>query len=215
VVESSTTPALAPLFRESAVKKIPSLFARDPSNPRVISDDYHPLADWVVRGEGVATRKWDGTAILIKGGQLYARFEAKHGKQPPPDFVPAQDPDPATGDQPGWVPAIRREDCWIREAYETTLQRHGSLKEGTYEACGPKIAGNPEHLTEHQLIRHGSDVLDGMLSNIRVPRDKAGLIAFFSSNDIEGVVWWRQIGQDDCDKIKITGKALGVRRSQS
>lgn len=191
------------------MKKIPSLFARDPSNPRVISDNYHPLADWVVRGEGVATRKYDGTAVLIKDGRLYARFDAKHGKQPPPDFVPAQDPDPATGHHPGWVLATRREDCWIREAYENTVRLHGALKEGTYEACGPKIAGNPEQLTEHHLIRHGSVVLDD------VPRDKARLVEIFSRNDIEGVVWWRHLGQDDCDKVKITGNALGVKRPQS
>ena len=184
------------------MKKISSLFARDPNNPQVITDAYHPAAAWVVAGEGVATWKWDGMAVLVRGGQLYARYDAKHGKTPPPGFEPAQEPDPNTGHRPGWVPAVRPEDVWIRAAAEAT----GVLKDGTYEACGPKIGGNPEGLTEHRLIRHGSIVIYG------VPRDKVGLIDYFRTNDIEGVVWWQCVGDDDCEKIKITGKALGVRR---
>ena len=89
------------------MKKIPSLFARDPANPRVLSDAYHAAADWVVRGEGVATRKWDGTAVLVQGGAVYARYDVKAGRSAPLAFVPAQDPDPATGHHPGWVLGAR------------------------------------------------------------------------------------------------------------
>jgi hypothetical protein len=184
------------------MKKISSLFARDPSNPRLITDEYHPAAAWVVAGEGVATRKWDGTAVLVRAGRLYARYDVKHGKTAPPGFEPAQEPDPNTGHHPGWVPAERPDDKWIRSALEAA----SIVEDGTYEACGPKIGGNPERLTEHRLIRHGTDVL------IAVPRDKAGLVAYFSENNIEGVVWWRREGEDDCEKIKITGEALGVKR---
>jgi hypothetical protein len=173
------------------VKKIPSLFARDAANPRVLSDAYHAAADWVVRGEGVATRKWDGTSVLIRDSVVYARYDAKAGKAPPPGFFPAQDPDPITGHHPGWVPASRPEDRWIR---------------ATYEACGPKINVNPERLEAHRLIRHGAEILT------EVPCDKAGLIEFFAARDIEGVVWWRVASDDACDKVKITGEALGVRR---
>lgn len=187
------------------MKKIPSLFARDPANPRVLSDAYHDAADWVVRGEGVATRKWDGTAVLVQGGAVYARYDVKAGRTAPLGFVPAQDPDPATGHHPGWVPATRLEDRWIRAAAEAS----GSLADGTYEAVGPKIGGNPERLEDHRLIRHGALVLPD------VPRDKAGLVDYFSRHDVEGVVWWRAAGDDACDKVKITGEALGVRRPRS
>jgi hypothetical protein len=187
------------------MKKISSLFARDPNNPRILTDIFHPDADWVVAGEGVATRKWDGTAVLVRGGKLFARYDVKHGKAAPPGFEPAQDPDPSTGHHPGWVPAERPDDKWIRAAAEAA-KAAGQLDDGTYEACGPKIGGNPEGLIEHRLIRHGRDVLDA------VPRDKAGLVEFFRANNIEGVVWWRRQGDDDCDKIKIIGEYLGVRR---
>jgi len=222
------------------MKKISALFSRDPSNPRILTDDYHPAAAWVVAGEGVATRKWDGTAVLVRGGVLFARHDVKRGKAPPPGFEPAQDPDPNTGHHPGWVPTTRREDAWIRLAAFTTAESieksasvpertdffHRSphhtnnggrlcrcstclllwIEDGTYEACGPKIGGNPERLTEHRLIRHGRDLL------VDVPRDKEGLVRFFSTHDVEGVVWWRDLGDPDCDKIKITASALGVQR---
>lgn len=184
------------------MKKIASLFARDLTNPRILTDTFHPLAAWVVSGEGVATRKWDGTAVLVRAGRLHARYDVKHGKTAPAGFEPAQDPDPHTGHHPGWVPAERPEDKWIRAAAATM----GALEDGTYEACGPKIGGNPEGLTEHRLIRHGRDILDVP------PRDKAGLVAFFHANDVEGIVWWRRVNDDDCDKVKITGEALGVPR---
>jgi hypothetical protein len=190
------------------MQKISSLFARDPNNPRIITDTYHPNAAWVVAGEGVPTRKWDGTSVLVRGGRLFARYDVKHGKIAPADFEPAQDPDPNTGHHPGWVPAERPEDAWIRAAAEATAAAAptGVLADGTYEACGPKIGGNPERLTVHWLYRHGDLVIND------VPRDKAGLVNYFRTNDIEGVVWWQRKGDDTCEKIKITGKALGVRR---
>lgn len=180
------------------MKKIPSLFARDGSG---LTADYHPSALWVVAGGGVATRKWDGTAVRWLDGQLWARYDAKGGKPTPPGFVECQEPDPITYHRPGWVPATRPEDKWIREAAGAT-----SRQDGTYEACGPRIGGNPERLDSHVLIRHGALQLED------VPRTRDDLIAYFTEHDIEGVVWWRDSTNVDCDKVKITGAALGVRR---
>jgi len=182
------------------MKKIPSLFTRTPDG-RALTPEYHPLAAWVVNGEGVATRKWDGTAVRFVDGTLWARYDAKRGKALPAGFIPCQDPDPITGHHPGWVPATRPEDKWIREA-ATGM----SLENGTYEACGPRIGGNREGLNAHMLIRHGAE------ERVGVPRDYAGLVAYFASHDIEGIVWWRDLKNDDCDKVKITGVALGIKR---
>lgn len=187
------------------MRKIPSLFARDPSNPSILTDAYHPLAGWVVAGEGVATRKYDGTAVLVRDGEVFARYDAKRGKAPPPDFIAAQDPDPNTGHWPGWVPATRAQDKWIREAANRTGLL-GALLDGTYEACGPKIGANPENLDDHRLIRHGATRLE------HVPTDKARLVEYFAVHDIEGVVWWRVPGDLEAGLVKITGAALGVKR---
>ncbi len=187
------------------MKKISSLFARDPANPSVLTRDFHPAAAWVIAGGGTATRKWDGTAVLVLDGQLFARYDAKRGKTPPTDFVPAQDPDPHTGHHPGWVPATRPEDRWIREAYTNSSFLLTTIS-WTYEAVGPKIGGNPERFARHELIPHGQTPLGN------VPRDYEGLTAYFTEHDIEGVVWWRDLTDIDCDKIKITGAALGITR---
>lgn len=179
------------------MKKIPSLFLRDDQGN--LTDEYHPKAAWVVGGEGVATRKWDGTAVAVIGGKLHARYDCKSGKQPPAGFVPCQDPDPITGHWPGWVLADRPGDKWIREAAGDS-----QWQDGTYEACGPKIGANAEGLTEHTLIRHGACPL------LDAPRNVVGLRSYLAEHDIEGIVWWRDIFDVNCDKVKITGPALGV-----
>jgi hypothetical protein len=180
------------------MRKIPSLFVRDGA---VLTRLYNQTALWVVNGESVATRKWDGTAVRWHDGKLWARYDAKRGKTPPPDFVPCQEPDSITGHHPGWVPATRPEDRWIRECAGI-----GTWQDGTYEACGPGIGGNPERLQDHRLVRHGAEIL------FDVPRDYNGLCAYFATKNIEGVVWWRDITDVNCDKVKITGVALGVDR---
>jgi hypothetical protein len=183
------------------MKKIPALFART-TDGHSLTREYNPAALWVLNSACVATRKWDGTAVRWADGQLWARYDAKRGKQPPPDFVPCQpEPDPITGHFPGWVPATRPEDRWICEAASWSL-----WQDGTYEACGPRIGANPERLSSHTLIRHGAEVLYG------VPTDYDGLRKYFAHNDVEGIVWWRTAGEVDCDKVKITGAALGIER---
>jgi hypothetical protein len=87
------------------MKKIPSLFIRDyekvneghdilPTHPFKIAKgrflathEITPGCEWVINGEGVPTRKWDGTAVMIKDGILYKRYDAKQGKTPTPGFV--------------------------------------------------------------------------------------------------------------------------------
>lgn len=182
------------------MKKIPSLFARDAAGD--ITREYNlPHVDWVLRGEGIATRKFDGTAVRWFGGQLWARYDAKRGKTPPPGFEPCQDPDPITGHHPGWVPAARPEDKWIREAAGDT-----SWADGTYEACGPKIGRNPEGFETHVLIPHGHEVL------VEVPLGFDELKAWLTGRGIEGIVWWRDRSDIDCAKVKITAGTLGTKR---
>jgi hypothetical protein len=182
------------------MRKIPSLFRRDGA---VLTTEFHPAAEWVVNGEGIATRKWDGTAVMMRDGVLYARYDAKHGKLPPPEFIACQDADPVTGHWPGWVPATRPQDRWIRESAGEDLSRFAPW---TYEATGPRIGANPERLEKHVLIKHGSFVLAD------APRDYDGLRAYFRTHDVEGIVWWRDLADVDCDKVKITGAALDIDR---
>jgi hypothetical protein len=186
------------------MKKIISLFKRNYDGDGLVRNEIVEGAEWVVAGEGVATRKFDGTCCLFQGGRLYKRYDAKHGKTPPPDFIPAQDPDPTTGHWPGWVPARQDDpaDRWHLEA----LQSVGAdnLTEGTYELCGPKINGNPEGFDIHVLIPHGKEILDA-------PRDFDGLREYFRThNNIEGIVWHHPDGR----MVKIKLKDFGIKRQK-
>lgn len=141
------------------MKKIPSLFMRNyiADHLYLVRDEIVPGSEWVIAGEGVATRKYDGTCCMWMHEKLWKRYELKDGRKAPLDFLPAQEPDPLTGNVPGWVPvSVGRGDRWHMEA----LLSSGGLRDGTYELCGPKIQKNPEGFSKHVLIRHGSDILE-------------------------------------------------------
>lgn len=71
------------------MKKIISLFQRNYESDRLVRDEIVPGAEWVIASEGIATRKWDGTACLMRDGRLYRRYDARQGKTPPTGFEPA------------------------------------------------------------------------------------------------------------------------------
>jgi hypothetical protein len=184
------------------MKKIISLFKREYTGSRLVYDEVVPGAEWVLAGEGVATRKFDGTCCLMDGGKLFKRYELKHDRKAPDGFVPAQEPDPVTGDTPGWLP-VGVDDKWHNEGYWNYRKVYGYAPEsGTYELCGPKVQGNPEGFVEHVLIRHGCDRL------FDAPRAFAGLKEYLSEHDIEGIVWHHPDGR----MVKIKGKDFGIRR---
>lgn len=182
------------------MEKIISLFKRDYEGNRLVYNEVVPGAEWVLAGEGVATRKWDGTCCMIRGGKLYKRYDAKAGRKPPENFEPAQaEPDRASGHWPGWVPVgDSPEDRWHREAFDPTLP------DGTYELVGPKVQGNPEKLDRHQLIPHGQHILPD------APRTFDELREWFKGKDIEGIVWWHPDGR----KVKIKKKDFGLKRCE-
>lgn len=166
------------------MQKIPSLFKRDYEGTRLVLDEVVPAAAWVAAGEGVATRKFDGTCCKIEGGRLFKRYDAKLGRTPPEGFVPAQEPDATTGHWPGWLPVGEgAEDQWYRAAFTSTEA------DGTYELCGPKIQGNPDRFEQHVLVPHGKEVLAD------APRTFAGLKSYLEDKDIEGIVWHHPDGR--------------------
>lgn len=189
------------------MKKIISLFKRDydGQNPkglgnRLVYNEIVEGAEWVVAGEGIATRKWDGTSCLWQAGKLYKRYDAKHGKTPPAGFVAAQKPDPVTGHWPGWLLVTDKpEDRWHAEA---VVEFDGP--DGTYELIGPKVQGNPEGVTMHILVRHGAHELPD------APRSFDGLREYLRTANIEGIVWHHPDGR----MVKIKTKDFGFSRSE-
>lgn len=182
-----------------AVKKIVSLFHRnlecDVTGSRRVRDEVMPAALWVANGEGVATRKWDGVAVLIKNGEVFMRYDLKVGRVRPVTFVPAQaEPDRITGHWPGWVTANSPSGKHVMEAVNRARESWpAGIPDGTYEACGPKIGtrhgANPEGLTEHRLYPHGQDVIEDC------PRTFDALKAYLQDLPIEGIVWHHPDGR--------------------
>src|SRR5436309_823413 len=122
------------------MQKIISLFQRNYETDRLVRDEIVPGAEWVIAGEGVATRKYDGTCCMVRDGKLYKRYEVKQGNKPPDNFEPANEIDETTGKQQGWVPVSETspEDKWHREALKNGAD-YPLDHDGTYELLGPKI----------------------------------------------------------------------------
>lgn len=171
------------------MRKIPTLFQRNIEGDRRVRDEVTPGCEWVLAGEGEATRKFDGTCCLVRDGKLYKRYDAKRGKNPPPDFEPAQAPDPVTGHWPGWVPVANTpENKYHLEAWVSFLAESDGA-DGTYELIGPKINGNPERESLHSLVPHGC-------ACYQLPdRSFEGVRRFLESTFIEGIVFHHPDGR--------------------
>lgn len=186
------------------MKKIPTLFERQYKNHKVvgITNIVTPGMEWVLEGQGVATVKYDGSCCAIIGGELYKRYDAKHGKKPPEGAIPCCDPDPVTGHHPHWVKvdAKNPDDKWFIKAHENTMMHSpfsiiDSPVPITYEAVGPHFQGNPYKLPYDRMMLHGN-------AEIYVGRSFEEIFEFLRQTPIEGLVFWKD-GEPMC-KIKRT-----------
>ena len=180
------------------MKKVPTIFDRDWEGDRSrVLNKPHPECGWVFAGEGVATRKIDGTSCLVRDGKLFKRRELRKSDTAPPDFE-VEDFDAETGKTVGWVPVTDDgSDRWHREAFTP------GLSNGTYELIGPKVQGNPEGYERHTLVRHDALVMVG-----QVPREFGALASWFAGKDIEGIVFHHPDGRMG----KIKKRDFGLRR---
>lgn len=135
------------------MKKIPTLYKRDPEDMKRVLPEVHPDCLWVADGQGTATRKYDGTCVMLdEKGSWWRRREVKPQQDMPDNFVEI-DYDKTTGKRQGWVPMdIQGHLHPFNDAVEANA---GHLwVPGTYELIGPKINGNPEKLERHDLRMH-------------------------------------------------------------
>lgn len=183
-----------------------------------IKNEVRSENEWVLKGEGVATIKFDGTAAFFKDGQLYKRFDRKLTKKftqikkrkgadfvaedhmfrtLPEGAIPCEEkPDPVTHHHPHWVPV---DDSADNRYFHEALAKNPVLKDGsTYELVGEKVQANPENVSGHELWEHGSKVVDVELSF-------EGLKAWLKENYVEGLVFHHPDGR----KAKLRRRDFG------
>ncbi|WP_026414354.1 DUF5565 family protein [Actinomadura oligospora] len=161
------------------MRKIPTVFLRDrDTDPKHVTRVPHPDCAWVLAGDGVPTRKFDGTCVRFDGARWWARREVRSGRTAPDGFLPLGT-DEATGKTVGWEPA-ESSAYW---KYLCAAAGDAVWEEGTYELIGPKVNGNPEGVDEHTLVPHGGQRLVG------VPLDFDGLREWLLTHPYEGIVW--------------------------
>lgn len=181
------------------MQKIVSLFQRNYEGDRLVRDEVVSGAEWVLFGEGIATRKFDGSCCMVRDGKLLKRYEAK----------PAQEADPITGEQPGFVPVgDGPEDRWFRVAFESWPD----APNGTYEACGPHFQSNPEGFAVDQLIAHGLPQASWVED---APRTFTELKDYLANRGIEGIVWHHPDGRMVKIKARDFAKKPKTERASS
>lgn len=145
------------------MKKISTLYKKDPNDLSRVINELHPENEWVLNGEGIPTRKFDGTASAVINGELYKRYDVKRGKQVPFNAILCQEADENTGHHPHWVKCDRNNpaDKWHWIAFDKLCKEVApEFIDGTYELCGEKVQRNAESISGHELILHGCEILD-------------------------------------------------------
>lgn len=166
------------------MQKIPTALVRDPDDRAHVINQITPGCEWVFAGEGTPTRKYDGTCTMLDdNGNWWARREVKPGKPTPPNYVPTGT-DEITGKTMGWEPI---EQSSFAKAFSAV--EHMPDLPGTYELCGPKVNGNPEHFTHHRLVSHR------FAETLSIPTDLIGIVEWLQDTEYEGIVWHHPDGR--------------------
>lgn len=182
------------------MNKIPTMYERDWEGDRSrVTSDIHPGCEWVIAGEGRATRKYDGTCVMFDGTEWWARREVKEGKAAPAGFQPSEHDD-ETGKTVGWEPISQSP---FAKFHAEAISHTDEWIPGTYELCGPKVQGNPEGYTSHVVVEHSSaDTVE--VAN----RDYPGIEDALRENSIEGIVFHHPDGR----MAKIKARDYGIKR---
>ncbi len=152
------------------MQKIPTMFVRDETvKGHPVTNQVKPECQWVLDGEGSATRKIDGTNVKIDQGVLYRRQKPKERDYDDAAYVPCDRGNPG--------------DRWAFEAFDALSWK----ADGIYELIGPKVQGNPEGRTVHGLVHVVP--WDESLRLLDVPRDFDGLREYLTRSAIEGIVF--------------------------
>jgi hypothetical protein len=187
------------------MKKISTLFKKDPKDLGRVVNEVNPENEWAFT-DGIPTRKYDGTATAIINGEIYKRYDVKKGRQVPDGAIPCQEADLITGHHPHWLKCSqdKNEDKYFFEGFNS-LAELGKVEDGTYELIGEKVQGNTEKIEGHHLVKHGEKVLQGLIN----PMTFENLKEYLEKVDIEGIVFHHK---SDGRMCKLRKSDFGIRR---
>jgi hypothetical protein len=184
------------------MKKISTLFLKDPTNLSRVIDEIDPSNQWVLT-HGIATRKYDGTACAIINNELYKRYDVKNSKRVPDGAIPCQEADTITGHHPHWV-KVTSSDKYHLEGLANS--KHLDLSDGTYELVGPKVQSNPDKFSQHTLVPHGTYVLTDLLD-----LSFDGIREYLINHQYEGIVFHHKNTLTDGRMCKIRRKDFDLK----
>lgn len=170
------------------MNKIPTLFVRDPANMSRVTREVTPGCEWVLAGEGMATRKWDGTnvRVTVENGACMLLEKRRN---------PTRE-EKAAGAEPGYVVASRSDpaDQHIFAAVDATDFDEWPAGAWSCEALGPKIQGGVDGLPPTLLAFSLPDF--ARFNRVGdAPRAFDDFAAFFTSTEWEGLVFHRKDGR--------------------
>lgn len=184
-----------------------TLFVTD-HNTKLATQEVRKECEWVIKGEGKATIKFDGTAAIFMKGKLFKRWDRKltkrfnrmkkrQGKnfvfqehmlkEVPFGAIACQEMDNVTFHQPHWLLVEDKpEDIWFNEALKVT----NDLVEGaTYELVGEKVQNNIYNVVGHELWKHGSKEVENLELTFE------GLKRWLLEHNVEGLVFHHPDGR--------------------
>jgi hypothetical protein len=181
------------------MRKIPTVLRRNPDDMKHVLPEVNPGCEWVLAGDGVPTRKYDGTCVMLDAAGWWARRELKPGKPAPEGFV-AVEHDENTGKTVGWVPMEKSPFArWHAEAVENFSARFGDRRGsgafGTYELVGPKIQGDPDRFGEHWLVPHEGAMILRSIVDLDTPAALMSFARWAGDEGYEGIVWHHPDGR--------------------
>lgn len=181
------------------MRKIPSLYLRDPDDMAHVTRIVNERCRWVIEGEGTPMVKWDGTCVMLDAhGQWWTRHQVRPDKTVPEYYILVEH-DPVTGKTQGWIPAAHSSyaaqlsDAIAERAARGDVDPWLDWTPGTYELIGPKVGNNPHEFDQHTLIAHDAFHL------IDIPTDYDALSQYLWAENtqayLEGIVWHHPDGR--------------------
>ncbi len=180
------------------MNKILTVFQRDPARMQLVTREVTPGCEWVFAGEGVPTRKLDGTnvRVTIAAGKVVLVEKRRN---------PSRE-EKAAGAEPGYVACMPGDpsDRWIGAAVQATVVSGWPDGAHPCEALGAKIQGGVEGPTP-RLYPFMFDAAP--FAEADGPRTFDSIRASLESCVCEGIVWHHPDGR----MAKIKRRDFGLK----